>query len=120
MPRWSGEKDSGAREYTPKEAQAVTDYFKTRLACKADAQNMDEIAAGVSLRGRTLRAIISDIDGRELVVAQDEGLVWMAQFEDEAETATRQLFSRARRIRERAERRNLLASTLPRLQGRIV
>lgn len=117
--RWSGEKDTGPRDFTPAERVRLVRYFRGELAGRANAQDADSIARACGLQGRTYRAICSEIDGVDLVIAQDDGLVWLAEYEDETEAATAQLYSRARRIESRAHRRRAMAAQLPRQQWKM-
>jgi len=115
---WSGVAQSGSREFDPHQrADVLKELLSGRYAGRRNLVRVEDFAGIVGLSGRTVRAILADIDGRECVLALgDEGLC-VAECYEETEPWTRTLRARARNESERALRRERLARTLPRQQG---
>ena len=119
MRSWTGGVASGSREFTQVERDRVArallldDYY----AGGRKRTTLAEFASGVGLDGRTVRAILADIDGVECVIAYDGGEMWVAEFQEETEGWSRVLVARARAELDRAERRRAFAERhLPRRQ----
>jgi len=115
---WSGSIATGSREYDAHQrADVLKELLSGRYAGRRNLVRVEDLAGIVGLQGRTLRAILTDIDGRECVLGVDEGGIFVAECYEETKSWTRTLRARARSESERAVRRERLARTLPRRQG---
>lgn len=124
MPRWSGAAATGSREYTETDkARVLRELRSGTFTGSGNHTNTESFALHVGLPGRTLRAILSDIDGVDVLLAitppgkGGEGGFFVAEYADEADAWTRVLKARARKELNRAERREQFAETLPRMQA---
>lgn len=115
-PSWSGGNGRGGPSFNAQEAQRVKriliDRHVGRLNATSTARLTD--AAGFKDNGRTVRAILSALDGVEFILAMpSDGNLYICEFEEEVERTTRQLRSRARKMNERADRRDALQGSYP-------
>jgi DNA-binding GntR family transcriptional regulator len=79
-----------------------------------------ELAMLTGLSGRTVRAILADIDGRlGLVLARDNDRLWIARTRDEADAYTLSLARTVATLAARIARRGETARRLPSIQGRL-
>lgn len=114
---WTGGIAAGSRDFTPAEASKVVGALKKHTGAR-HATSLEAFSDAVSLPARTVRAILANFDGEQYVLhLQGDGTLYIAEFQDEAERTTRQLFSRANKLRARALRREKYAAALPRRQG---
>lgn len=105
------------------------DYDRTLRAInvhcrgKANVMQTEKFAALEEIAGlgpRTLRAIMSVMDGVEFVLAQGDKGFYVAEFEEETREGTGRLLSQASKMAERAERRRSYAEeNLPRRQPKL-
>jgi hypothetical protein len=114
--RWTGQKDTGGREYTSAEYARVVAF----MASLRGVTTYEAVSQATSIGGRTVRAALSAADGVEFVLALSDEKLGVAQSCDEAEHGTRRLRAQARTMVERAERRERWsAEHLPRWQQRM-
>ena len=120
---WTGQKDSGAREYTFEQRLRVVRLLTEVHYDVQHRTTFDDLAADRSVIGigpRALRAIISDADGVDFVVCVDGSQLWVASSYEEMEGYTRKLEAQTRTMLERIARRRDLGATLPRVQGVLI
>ncbi len=114
---WTGGIAAGSREFTPAEEQRVVNGLLNHKG-HAKRTSLDDFCREVGIDGRTVRAVYQKHDGVTFVLhLQGDGELYVAEFQDEAERTTRQLLSRASKLRARAMRRAELTAGLPRRQG---
>jgi hypothetical protein len=110
--RAQGIHGSGTREFTQADVERV------RKALSRDTHlTVAQLAGMTGCEGRTVRAVLSALDGEELLLAGGDDGYKIATSWDEAEPLTRRLDSQARKMAARVERRRRLAATLERKQG---
>ncbi len=120
MPRWSGSKDQGPRNYELAERERVLTTMATAQG-EDKALAIDVIASLTGLEARTVRAILSEADGVAFVLAYtDDQRVYLAQWREEADRYTTKLEAQVRTMRDRMTRRSTLSSSLPYRQGRLI
>ncbi len=117
---WYGAQASGGREYSAMDYQRVVRELR-QFTGRTHAVRTEDFVRSASLAGlepRTIRAILSDADGTDLVIVEDEGgTIFVAEYADETEAKTHRLLAQAKSLAERAERRRQFAeSKLPRRQ----
>ena len=121
MPNWTGAIATGSQTFTPIErARVLRELLSGPYTGRRNQRPSEQFAGIVGLPGRTTRAILSDIDGVECVLALNDAGFFVAEYQEEAEHWTRVLKSRARRELDRAERRTQFAEQLPRRQGVLI
>lgn len=113
MSRAQGIHGSGSRDYSP------GDEFRIRTALQASAGYLTvaQLVFLTGCEGRTVREVLSQIDGTDLVLAGGDEGYKIARTVEEAEPMTRRLESQARKMMERATRRRNQSSLLVREQG---
>ena len=84
---WTGASDAGSREYRPAMRAAVIAQLRHHVG-RRNATTMNDLAIACRLNGRTLRAIISDIDGVEFVLALLDDDVYVAETADDTQQFT--------------------------------
>ena len=111
-------RQSGSRAYSTDESARVRrELLSGRYVGASNVIPVAEFAATVGIEGRTLRAILTDLDGVECVIAYVEDGMFVAEFAEETEGWTRVLQARARKEFARAEKRQAWADEhLPRRQ----
>ena len=114
--RAHGTHGSGARDYDGKQAASVRHVLRGHVGA-ASAVTVDELARATGIGGRTVRAVLSDLDGRDFVLGVAGDGVYVCETADEADGLTAKLESQARKMGERVERRRAFAAGLPRSQG---
>ena len=115
---WSGAAQSGSRDFDPHQrGDVLKELLSGRYSGRRNLIRVEDFAIVVGLSGRTLRAILADIDGRECVLGLSDEGVCVAECYEETVRWTDTLRARARTEAERAVRRERLARTLPRRQG---
>lgn len=114
---WTGGIAAGSRDFTAAEAQRVLSALSKHRGA-TQATSLELFCRVVDMPARTVRAILTAYDGKEYALhLQGDGDLYIAEYQDEAERTTRQLWSRSRKLMDRAKRREAYASTLPRRQG---
>jgi hypothetical protein len=109
MSTWTGEGDSGSSTFTPEAAARVARTMRA-LVGEANALSAEYIAKQARVSGRTLRAIFSELDGREWVLGYTEGGVYVAETQAETLTYTARLQHQADKMAARAQRRQQMAA----------
>ena len=106
MNAFQGNHGSGGSEYTADQYGKVVAFLEeqTRMVTAED------ICSATGVGGRTVRAILSDADGVDFVLILGDGGYGVASSIDEVEPGSRRLASQARRMAERAERRDQYAA----------
>lgn len=116
---WSGAKDAGSSKYDPEEMELVLAIVRPRRGEDA-AIRISELRARTGLGARTIRSILSNQDGGDLVVAYTgakNAKVFCAEFLEEEERYTEKLERQITTMERRVERRKVFGLTLPRKQG---
>jgi hypothetical protein len=114
---WSGGIASGGREYTPEDvAQVVAALPRGRQ----EAMSLRTFVDSLPLEARAARAVLSDRDGVDFLLAYDDGLMWAAEFLEEGYGHTEMLRARARKELARVARRERYAATMARRQGVLI
>lgn len=112
--RAHGTHGSGSRDFTTSDAEAV---WLCLQAAKCDL-TVDQLVHSTGINGRTVRAVLSDGDGRWGLLAGGDDGYHIARDQDDAEGLTRRLESQARKMLERATRRRTYGARLaPRAQA---
>lgn len=115
--RWTGGEGRGSSTYTLTERQRVDDLLRRHIG-KRNATSQAMLASAAGLQGRTLRAILHDLDGAGMAIcAPSDGRLYLAEFLEESQRQVRQLRSRANAMTDRANRQEAFAGELPRNQG---
>jgi hypothetical protein len=102
----------GGQIYSPAEVRATLDVLKN--ADFRHPMNVASIALVTGVPGRTVRQIISDLDGKVMLVGKRAAGLFVCHYADEADEYSHYLSSHWRSERERAWARNRFASDLPR------
>lgn len=119
MPSWTGGKDKGTRSYELYERQRILTSMKSAVGVD-NAVSIDQLATENGLEARTVRAILSEADGVDFVLAYtDDQRVYAAEWREDAEGYSMKLESQVRTMRDRLARRQTKADQLPRRQGSI-
>ena len=107
----------GGQQYTQAEVREVTGtlQFATRLLPLTTAS----IALSTGVPGRTVRQVISDMDGRVMLVGKRHNGLYVCQFADEADEYTVALERHWRSERDRVRRRRHFAARLSRRQQQL-
>ncbi len=114
---WNGGVGVGAPTYTPAEERNVLAAMREHVGI-ARATSEEALVRLSGVQGRPLRAILAAHDGVDFVLANSgDKRLYICEFFEQAEHTTRTHRSRARKLSERADRRDVLAANLPRLQG---
>lgn len=115
-------RQAGSREFSPDErARVLRELLSGRYTGASNVIPVAEFAAIGGLEGRTLRAILTDLDGTECLIAYTEDGFFLAEYAEEGESHTRILQARARTEFARAERRQAWADAhLPRRQEMLI
>jgi len=105
----------GARPYTDQDYRRVVLHMKAEHWGNKNPTTEPDCAAALGMNPRTVRSILADADGVDFVLAggDTQGGTYVAEFYEQADRKTRGLLSRARKLRERAERRLHYATRLP-------
>ena len=111
-------RQAGSREFSPDErSRVLRELLSGRYTGATNVIPVAEFAAVVGMEGRTLRAILADMDGLDCVIAYTEDGFFIAEYAEEGESWTRVLQARARTEFARAERRQAYTDAhLPRQQ----
>lgn len=95
----------GRRDYTEAEADAVAAYMLAYCVGAAAAQTAADIASRLGMDGRTVRQIVSDLDGVAFLVGGGDEGWFVAEYAEDAEGMTRRLQATAAALSARVERR---------------
>lgn len=116
MSIWSGKKDTGPREFSDREVVRVLKALENHRG-RGRATTLENFSRTLDMPSRQIRAILASYDGVRYVLHLREGLLYIAEYQDETEHTTRNLFAHASSLRNRALRREQFAKNLPRRQG---
>ena len=115
---WSGAAQSGSREYCQADVNNVLLHLPHG---RQEAMTLRTFAASLMMEGRTLRAILSDRDGVDFLLAYSNDLFWDAETFEEAIGWTETLLARATSEMARVARRERYArTTLERRQPELI
>jgi hypothetical protein len=115
MSRWD-RRGSGSRDFEDGEYHRVVAELREYHQGEEHLVRTEDLARLCRVEGRALRAILSEADGHEFVLAWGDSGLYVAESQEDAEPGTRRLESQARRMAERAERRRQFMEQLPQLQ----
>jgi len=107
----------GGQQYTGVEVREVSASLKP--ATRSMPLNVASIALATGVPGRTIRQIISDLDGRMMLIGKCAGGLYVCHVADEADEYTTALERHWRSERSRVQRRRTFAEQLPRWQARM-
>lgn len=109
-----GTANSGSWTYNEDQAQAVFVRLMEGHGGPERAINISRLAEELVMPGRTVRAIIGDLDGYLFLIgrAGQEG-VFVCQYGDEGLEQTNKLRAQAEKMLERVSRRQEFSKTLP-------
>lgn len=104
----------GGQAYSGAELREVTEALKpsTRLLPSTVAA----IALSTGVPGRTVRQVVSDMDGRVMLIGKRNNGLYVCHYADDGDEYTTALERHWRSERERVRRRKLFAGRLPRWQ----
>ena len=108
----------GTRAYTPAQRSAVVAALRSHVGPDR-AVKVAALAAEAGVPGRTVRQLLSDVDGQEMLLAGGNEGVWVASLPDEAEEFTRRMESQIGAMAERVRRRRRLARRFDKTQRRM-
>ena len=117
---WSGLAQSGSRDYESADVERVLDALP---AGRQDAVTLQTFSESLGMDGRQVRAILSDRDGIDFLLAIHEGtgLMCNAEFLEDATAHTEKLRARAQTLMARVARRERYGRTnLERRQPRLI
>ena len=134
MAKWTGQQAAGSREYSEADARAVVALLIQHCTGPSCAMSAEDFAAaytgalgarggsgargGLGLSPRATRAILSDRDGIDFLLANEgNGLMYVCELADDGEATTRKLAARAQTELRRVARRREFAARLLRRQG---
>jgi len=104
----------GGQAYTNSDVRQVSAYLKE--TSRLQPMNVASIALGTGVPGRTIRQIVSDLDGRVMLIGKRQGGLYVCHVADESDEYTTALERHWRSERERVQRRRSFATKLPRWQ----
>lgn len=110
---------AGGRTYSPQQYSAVVAQLRLHMG-RVNRTNAEAIHLKTGVPPRTVRAVFSDADGVEFVIAESDDGVWVAEEFEDAVRGTRRLQSQAHRMLDRVRRREEFAQGLPRRQGALI
>lgn len=105
----------GGQNYSQAEVRAVTDTLMP--TDYGHPLNVGGIALSTGVGGRTVRQIISDLDGRVMLIGKRNAGLFVCHYADQGEPYTLALDRHWRSERDRVHLRGIFAGRLPRLQG---
>src|SRR5580765_25973 len=108
---------SGSRDFDPQERQRVVAAVRTAAASKP--LTVEDLVARTGVAGRTVRAILSVVDGDELLLGGTRGY-FVADYAEDAAALTGALRSQVASMSARLERRERAAQHLPRRQEQLL
>ena len=116
---WSGAAQHGSRGYEPADVERVLDALPRG---RQEAVTLRTFAEMLGMDGRQVRAILSDNDGVDFLLAFDDtGLMWAAEWLEDATAHTEKLRARAQTLMARVARRERYGrTTLERRQPRLI
>jgi hypothetical protein len=79
---WTGGSNKGARVSTPQQVQRVAEYLRDECVGIDNAVHSETISVALSMEGRTLRAAISDLDGKILKNRAGEEMAFIIESGD--------------------------------------
>lgn len=100
----------GARDFDYEMCLYVASELEGHHVGEENRIAMAEFAERLGIDGRTIRAIIRELDGRAFVVAGGDNGLYIATAREQARKYTRRLQATARSYLERAERRRMWAA----------
>jgi hypothetical protein len=109
---------AGSREYDSRQASHVLEAIHSSTG-RGESLTVEDLVARTDVPGRTVRAILSDADGVELLLGSAAGY-FVCEFADDGDPLTRSLRSQIAAMSARVERRERYAVELPRRQGRLL
>lgn len=104
----------GGQQYTQREVREVLDSL--RGTDRNAPVNIASIALGTGVPGRTVRQIISDMDGRVMLVGKTQDGLFVCHYADEGFSYTSALRRHWRSERARERNREAFSTDLPRMQ----
>jgi|SRR5215831_946874 len=105
----------GGQQYTGNEVREVMQALQHTYYARP--LNTASIAIQTGVPGRTIRQIVSDLDGRVMLVGKRASGMFVCHYADEAAEYTTALDKHWRSERERVRRRRAFSENLPRRQG---
>lgn len=105
---WSGQAQSGSREYTDADIARVLDRLPRGRSL---AMTTRTFAAMLQMDARTVRAVLSDRDGIDFALAYKDDLFWDAETVEETRGHTEHLRAQGNSLLERVARRERYART---------
>lgn len=114
---WTGSIGAGRREYEPADVERVV---RALPRGRQEAMSLRTFVDSVGMEARAVRAILSDRDGLDFLLAYDDNLMWAAEFAEEGYGHTEMLRARARKELARVARRERFAATMARRQGVLI
>ena len=107
---------AGDREYDEHQAASVRLALEDRVG-PARAVKVADLAERTGVDGRTVRAIVTDLDGVVFLIGGGDDGLFVCAFAEEGEPLTRRLSATEKALADRVHRRRLYAThQLPRRQ----
>jgi hypothetical protein len=107
---------TGSRDYDWRQADQVLDRHHRAAASPADGS--EDLVGETGIHGRTVRQILSDADGAQLLLGSAAGY-FVCEVADDGDSLTAALRSQIASMSARVERRDRFALRLLRCQGRL-
>ncbi len=107
---------SGGRLYDWRQLAAVR--AAVLATARGQALTVESIVDATGIHGRTIRQILSDIDGLDFLLGGTDGY-FVCEYADESFGLTHMLQSQVETMHRRLARRTAFAPRLPLLQGRL-
>lgn len=110
--QWTGAREAGWA-YSTEDVARVRDTLVTRHVGREQAVTLEDLSLETGIEGRPLRAIISEIDGVNLLVGYTRRRVFVAEFIEDGAGWTKRLLTIIESMTRRANRRVSFSSSLP-------
>ena len=107
-----GTHGSGSQQFKPAQAGVITDMLRFHRG-PGNATTIEELARRSGIGGRTIRSIISTLDGvRFLIGCTDDGRIYACQTKAEALLMTGRILGQVQTMEGRIQRRRGFISVL--------
>ncbi len=109
----------GSQTFSGPDAKRVEAALKKRVG-RAKLTTVADLSQELGIEGRTIRSILSSLDGVAFLLGGGNEGVFVCEYADEGDDMTRRMENLAEAIRRRVARRQALEASLPRRQERFL